>query len=861
MKKLRNLLLLLPIACGLALRPAQAIDHPGLTQPHLADGRFTLLEAGRPDPLLLDPADDSAVQCAAQALRADFGRVSGCEAALLDAPAGPRLIVAGTCDSRWIRQLADAGKIDLSPLAGKREMYLMLTVEHPFDGVGEALVIAGSDRRGAVYGIYELSEQLGVSPWYDWADVPVVQRSDLSIARGCYTAGEPAVRYRGIFLNDEAPCLTSWVYNTYGTRFGDHRFYARVFELLLRLRGNFLWPAMWGWSFYADDPENSRTAREMGIIMGTSHHEPMARNHQEWARKRNEYGPWDYAKNQRTIDRFFREGIERVVGTEDLITIGMRGDGDTPMGGTEGKDHEYQARYDENMRLMQRIFDNQRRIIRQVTGRPAEERPQVWALYKEVQAYYDRGLRPPQDVIMLLSDDNWGDVRRLPDAAERQHPGGWGMYYHVDYVGAPRNSKWLNVTPIQHLWEQMQLTYDYGVDRLWVLNVGDLKPMEYPITLFLNMAWDPKRYDASTLLNHTRAFCAQQFGPEQADEAARILNLACKYAGRITPELLDRHTYNLETGEWRQVTDAYLKLEAEALRQYMTLEAASRDAYFQLILFPVQAMANLYQMYFAQAMNHRCYAANDPEANAWADEVERCFARDAALCRAYNERLAGGKWNGMMTQKHIGYTEWHDNFPADTLPEIFRIEAPAAGGYCFRGEQGYVAIEAEHYYDLQPAPTASWQAIPHVGRTLGGMTLMPYTEPVDGAAIRYRMELPVEPGAEVTLHVVVKSTLAFANRDGHRYAVGFEGAEEQVVNFNGEMNEEPQNIHTRFYPTVARRVIETVVPLRLPGGDEPIRTLVFRPLDPGVVLEKLVVDYGGYQRSYLFMEESPRYRE
>ena len=388
---------------------------------------------------------------------------------------------------------------------------------------------------------------------------------------------------------------------------------------------------------YADDPENSKTAHEMGIIMGTSHHEPMARNHQEWVRKRSEYGAWDYASNQQVIDRFFREGMERAADTEDLITIGMRGDGDTPMGGKEGEDDKYVPRDEENMRLMEKIFRNQRRIIKEVTGKAPEKRPQVWAIYKEVQRYYDMGLRVPDDVIMLLSDDNWGDVRRLPDAKERKHSGGWGMYYHVDYVGAPRNSKWLNVTPVQNMWEQLQLTYSYGVDKLWILNVGDLKPMEYPITLFMNMAWNPERYAAGNLLEYTRAFCAQQFGEEQADEAMRILNLYCKYNGRVTPEMLDKDTYHLASGEWRQVADEYVKLEAEALRQYLILEAAYRDAYRQLILFPVQAMANLYEMYYAQAMNHKLYQENNPQANEWADKVEKAFRRDAELCREYNE--------------------------------------------------------------------------------------------------------------------------------------------------------------------------------------------------------------------------------
>ena len=583
-----------------------------------------------------------------------------------------------------------------------------------------------------------------MSPWYDWADVPVVQRKNLYIQRGEYTAGEPAVKYRGIFLNDEAPCLTGWVKHTYGTNYGDHRFYARVFELILRLRGNFMWPAMWAWSFYADDPENSKTAHDMGIIMGTSHHEPMARNHQEWARKRKQYGVWDYATNQKVLDRFFREGIERVKDTEDLITIGMRGDGDAPMGGKEGADHEYVNRDEYNMNLLKKVIKNQRKIIKDVTGRPADERPQVWAIYKEVQRFYDMGLRVPDDVIMLLCDDNWGNVRRLPNAEERKRPGGWGMYYHVDYVGAPRNSKWLNVTPIQNMWEQLQLTYDYGVDKLWILNVGDLKPMEYPITLFLDMAWNPKRYTADNLLEHPRGFCARQFGEEQADEAARILNLYSKYNGRVTPEMLDCHTYNIETGEWKQVADEYRKLEADALRQYLSLPQEYHDAYKQLILFPVQAMANLYEMYYAQAMNHKLYKENNPQANFWADKVVQTFKFDSLLCDDYNNVMSGGKWKNMMAQKHIGYTSWNDNFRANIMPEVFRIENPERqkGGYVFTGKYGVVSMEAEHYFEANPSASADWQVIPYLGRTLSGVALMPYTEGVEGASLLYKMALP-----------------------------------------------------------------------------------------------------------------------
>lgn len=856
MKKFRLLLPTLVLLLS-SYPDVSAIDHPGAVLPVIGPERFSLVSNGVPVRIVISSSDDSAVLHAAENLCEDFSRVTGTRPEVSDSPGSGQAIIIGTLDSPVIRAVASRGELEAASLEGCLEKYLIQTVSNPCEGVSEALVITGSDRRGVVYGIYELSEQIGVSPWYDWADVPVQRRENLSIARGSYTAGEPAVRYRGIFLNDEAPCLTGWVKHTYGTDYGDHRFYERVFELILRLRGNFLWPAMWGWAFYADDPLNSRTADDMGVIIGTSHHEPMARNHQEWARNRDEYGVWDYASNKKVIDRFFREGIERAADTEDLITIGMRGDGDTAMGGKEGHDDEFVPDYGYMISLMKKIVDNQRRIIRSVTGKPADKTPQVWALYKEVQTLYDKGLRVPDDVIMLLSDDNWGDVRRLPDAEERKHPGGWGMYYHVDYVGAPRNSKWLNITPVQNLWEQMQLTYDYGVDRLWVLNVGDLKPMEYPITLFLDMAWNPTRFNASNLKEHTVSFCRQQFGEEHAEEAARILNLYSKYNGRVTPEMLDLNTYNLETGEWKQVSDEYIKLEAEALRQYLALPEDCRDAYFQLILFPVQAMANLYEMYYAQAMNHSLYAAGDPAANEWADKVEACFERDKFLTGQYNNEIAGGKWKNMMIQKHIGYTIWNDDFPADILPEVYRIDVSdvLTEGYVFKESDGYISIEAPHIYSSSPSADASWTLIPDMGRTLGALALMPYTSPVDGSSLTYRMEIPSDVKT-VTLHVVTKSTLAFHDADGHSYRAGFKGSSAVERCFNNDLNENPENIYSVYYPTVAGRVAVEKIELTVPERPDGMVELVVEPLDPGIVFEKFVVDWGGYRPSYLFGKES-----
>ena len=809
-----------------------------------SDG-FVWIQNGKACPILTDEKEDKGVLRAINNLKKDATEVTGATPTIIQNPKGKKMLVIGTIEqSRWIQSLVASGKIEAKELEDQREKYIIQTIAQPFEGVDEAIIIAGSDKRGAIYGVYELSRQMGVSPWYYWADVPIQKHTTISIKKGKYTDGEPAVKYRGIFLNDEWPCLGNWASDTFGGF--NSKFYEKVFELVLRLKGNFMWPAMWNSAFYDDDPMNGPLADEMGIVMSTSHHEPMGLAQQDW--KRRGTGAWNYQTNGQVLRDFWQSGMERCKDWESIITIGMRGDGDEAMSA------------ETNTALLEKIVKDQRKIIEKVTKKKAKETPQVWALYKEVQLLYEKGLRVPDDVIILLSDDNWGDVRRLPNAEERKHPGGWGMYYHVDYVGAPRNTKWLNVSPIQHVWEQLQLTYSYGVDKLWVLNVGDLKPMEYPISLFMDMAWNPNQYTADNLLEHARAFCAQQFGEEQADEAMRILNLYSKYNGRVTPEMLNSRTYNIENGEWKQVSDEYLKLEAEALRQYLTLKPEYKDAYKQLILFPVQAMANLYEMYYAQAMNHKLYKENNPKANEWADKVEATFKRDAELCHDFNHHMANGKWNGMMTQKHIGYTSWNDNFPADKLPEIHRINDTTPGGYVFEAKDKVVVMEAEHYYKAEAAPATQWTTIPYMGRTLSGVALMPYTQSTDNATLAYKLNVPKDV-KQVTVHVIVKSTLPFHDPAGHSYTVGFKGNESKEINFNANLNEEPENIYSIYYPTVAGRVVESKATLSIENKEDGLQTLYLKPLDPGIVFQKIIVDFGGYQKSHLFMNESPCRRE
>ncbi|MBP5683286.1 MAG: glycosyl hydrolase 115 family protein [Bacteroidales bacterium] len=796
------------------------------------------------------------VKIAARNLQEDIYEVTGRRPELNNQNATYKLVVGTIGKSKAIDSFIKKQKLDVSKVKGQWESGMIVQTD------GNTIHVLGADKRGTIFAIYDISRSIGVSPWKFWADVPTVKHDYVAIiAQNPVVFPSPKVKYRGIFLNDEAPCLSTWVNNTFPdskcptanpdlAKGMNSHFYAKVFELLLRLKANFMWPAMWGNAFYADDSNNSKTADEMGIVMGTSHHEPMARNHQEWARARGANGAWDYNTNQEVIDKFFREGIRRSKDNEDLITIGMRGDGDTPLGGREGHDDEYVMALEQNKRLMERLFDNQRKIIAQETGKPASQRPQVWALYKEVQDYYDAGLRVPDDVTILVSDDNWGDIRRVPD---HQRAGGWGIYYHVDYVGAPRNSKWLNITQTQQMFEQLSLAYDFGIERLWVLNVGDLKPMEYPIQLFCDMAYEPKTYNLQNVTTHTEKFFESVVGADYAKEAARIYNRNCQFMARVTPEMLDSYTYNVKTGEFKQVADEYARLETEALRLWLLLPEKYKDAYFQLILFPVQAMANLYDIYYAQAMNRYCAANNDPDANYWSDRVSECFKRDSILCAQYNTGIANGKWNGMMIQKHIGYRMWNDNFPHDMLPPTKRV-AEGQGGYVFEPGNGFVAMEAEHYYAAKADGDVKWEVYPYYGRTRSAVALTPYTKSVGNSSLTYRFKLPAGYADSVKVHVIVKSTLDFKNVGGHVCAISIDGGDVKTVNFNADLLDKQPYQYTTFYPTIARRVVEKVASFKVDKSD--IHELTLTPKHSGIVFEKIVVDFGGYQQEYLFGKES-----
>jgi Glycosyl hydrolase family 115/Gylcosyl hydrolase family 115 C-terminal domain len=933
---------------------------------------FPIVAGSRATAIYVGEKDHWLVQKAASFLQQDIEMVTGHRPEIVHAlpMTAENLIIIGSLDrSSLIGSLNADNKLHAADLKGKWEAFSLQVIDNPAKGIGRALVITGSDRRGTAYGVFTLSREIGVSPWYWWADVPVKKKTQLYIRDSTQTYGPPAVRYRGIFINDEAPAFSGWTKEKFGGV--NHQVYEKIFELLLRLKANYCWPAMWGNAFNDDDTLNPILADKYGIVMGTSHHEPMLRAQQEW--KRYGSGPWNYSTNADTLNAFWKKGIQHMGSHESIVTIGMRGDGDKPM--TEGS----------NIELLEKIVTDQRNIIKDVTGKDPSAIPQLWALYKEVQDYYDKGMRVPDDVTLLLCDDNWGNIRKLPKAGEKPRGGGYGIYYHFDYVGGPRNYKWLNTNPISRIWEQMHLAWQYGVDRIWIVNVGDLKPMEFPIEFFLDYAWDPSRWPASRLDEYTRQWATKQFGASHADAIADILTKYTRYNGRRKPELLSPDTYSLiDYREAENVVADYNRLAARADSVYTLLPADYRNAYYQLVLFPVKACANLNELYVTTAKN-RLYAAQGRAAtNQLADRARRCFAEDSALSHYYNTIMAGGKWDHMMDQTHIGYTYWqqpplnkmpdtktidlsqsnsstwgiaiegstswwpHDKDSAAILPpfdsyrershyiEIFNrdrakfsysircgvpwlhiaaesgiidlqeriwvtvdwqkaptgrqlvpititvaganpviitaiVQKPDSkalfgdqpigqdsdiGAFCFIEASGYISMEAAHYNRAVGTTAITWQTIPGLGRTLSGIEASPITSPPqtpggNGPRLEYRFYL--EDTGLVKANAYFSPTLDFSGTGQLRYAISLDDDPPQIMNLAENANE--RGVWDRW---VSDNIIIRTSEHRVakPG----MHVLKYWLVDPGVVLQKIVVDAGGERPSYLGPPETDYFK-
>ncbi len=583
------------------------------------------------------------------------------------------------------------------------------------------------------------------------------------------------------------------------------------------------------------------------------------RAHDEW--RRYGTGKWNYDSNELRLQQFWKAGMQRAT-NEKIVSIGMRGDGDEPMSRETAT------------ALLERIVKDQRTIIEDVTGKPAAQTPQLWALYKEVQDYYDKGMRVPDDVTLLLCDDNWGNIRKLPKLNEKTRKGGYGIYYHFDYVGGPRNYKWLNTNPLPRIWEQMHLAYEYKAREIWIVNVGDIKPMEFPISFFLDYAWNPDKIGPADLQAYSENWAAAQFGKQHAKTIARILATYAKYNARRKPELLDAGTYSLANNEWETVVNEYNSLlqEAEAINN--TLPATYKDAYFQLVLHPVKACANLNELYYYVALNKEAYSKKWAEANLYADKVKQLYSNDSLITEQYH-RLNNGKWNHMMSQTHIGYTYWQQpvrqKIPelryvsADSVlqktaagePDVQRAAVPAGvkGNVFYQEEKTGISIAADHYTRIINSGAVKWQVLPDHGRRGSAVTAFPVTAPAQKPAgnsphLEYEIYTYSEGGFYInTYH---SPTLNFHNTaEGLQYAISVDDEAPQIISINKEDKNSISGIWNKW---VAENSIikSSTHKINKPGR----HTIKYWMVNPGLVLQQIVVDFGDTDKSYLGPSET-----
>ena len=668
--------------------------------------QFVKFSAPQQDALLLTGSNDTirysqndwkGVKMAVENLRNDLRAVTGSDKA--------PVVVATVGKSELAKKYARECK----QLKGKWEKFLIFT-DHG------RLVVLGSDKRGTIYGIYELSRQIGVSPWYWMADAPISRHDKIYVVPGTYTDGEPKVKYRGIFINDEWPSFGGWCTNKFGGI--NSKAYRHIFELLLRLKANYFWPAMWATNFNEDDPESPRLADEMGIVMGTSHHEPMMRSHREYLKRKDEVGPWNYATNPDRLDKFFMDGMKRNAKYENLVTIGMRGDGDVAM--SNGDDAE-------NIKTLGKVIEAQRRIIGEAYGKPASKVPQLWAIFTEVQRYYDAGFTVPDDVTLLFCDNNWGYIRRKGTAEERKRKGGLGLYYHIDMNGGPWNDRWVNTTTIPKLREQLHEAYASGIDRIWIINVGDLKPKEVPIDFIMNYAWNPDAVKPGDEQPWLERFAGSIFGEENASEVADLIAKYSKYNLLRKPEvqipgIFNEHEMLVTSQRWQSLAQRAENLRAKLPEQM-------QDAYYQLVYYPVVASANVAEIYNHATMGDSL-------------GIEAMLQKDAELSAYYNNVMAGGKWKGMMSDNHIGYTQWSipdKNYNPMTLG--FKVEHPLNAS----ASTTQIAIPAYQYARISEGKQAKWMFLPDLGRgkgCMGSSNVMAKSQTDgQGASLEYDFEL------------------------------------------------------------------------------------------------------------------------
>lgn len=612
--------------------------------------------------IYFDEGDHDVVGISARDFADDVQRVTGVRPSVsssLDELTGTAVIVGTLGDSAGVEASLPASDVNTASLAEKQESFVITTIQTPISSVDSCVLIVGSDRRGTAYGVYELSKRIGVSPWYWWADVAPTERESLAVEATTYREGPPSVTYRGIFLNDEDFGLRPWASDTFAPDEAADRpglgpkTYARIFELLLRLKANTIWPAMHPntKAFYRY-PENADVAAKYAIVVGTSHCEPMHRNNvDEWE---DAFGEWSYATNGERIRNYWRTRVENVADYENIFTLGMRGIHDSGMPGGDTREGRIE--------LLQRVLDDQREMLADTQNRPVEEIPQVFCPYKELLDLYRGGLDVPEDVCLMWPNDSHGYIRELPTETERERAGGSGIYYHLSYWGRPHDYLWLSSVPPGLVKTEMGKAYDAGAREYWIVNVGDIKPTEKEMEYFLDLAWDTEGVRSESVSTWMKHWATREFGEAHAGEVAQILADYYRLSRARKPEHMGWSTVYPNTepddpafsfthagDEARRRTEAFRQLVDRAESVYEALPRVRRASFYQLVLYQIRCAAAMSEK-FLHAARNRLYAGQGrTTANRYAELTESAQDRIEAETQYYNEDLVGGKWKEMMS--------------------------------------------------------------------------------------------------------------------------------------------------------------------------------------------------------------------
>jgi hypothetical protein len=800
--------------------PAAADPAANLVTDRPARGALAIAANGSAAHVLYDPADHAVVVHAANGLARDITAVTGIATAAAAAssppPAGttPPIILGTLGRNALIDRLVRTGQLDARRLTGAWESFVIAVVRRPAPGVPVALVIAGSDRRGTAFGAYELSEAIGVSPWHWWADVPARRRAALYVAPGTHRFGPPSVRSRGIFLNDEDWGLHPWAARTFEPEHGGigARTYERLFDLMLRLKANTLWPAMHHVSApFNRDPAHAKLADEYAIVMGSSHAEPMLRdNVGEWTDAPDRF---NYATNRAGVSRYWEERVRTNARFESLWTLGMRGIHDSGIVGADTTDGK--------IALLSQVFADQRAMLATHVSPAVERVPQMFVPYKEVLDLYRAGLKVPGDVTLVWPDDNFGYIRQFPDASERQRPGGSGVYYHLSYLGAPLSYLWLGTTPPALIRSEMGRAWDHGARTIWIANVGDVKPAEIGITAFLAMAWNVDAARAQSQRDFLADWAGRSFGPAVA---APIADLMDRWY-RLNLERRPEHLHYGQPGQRPRPSllapaaiDARLAtfdaLVADVDRIEPGIAADARDAFFELVAYPVRAAAAANRRYFS-AERYAAWADGRPrDARRAAADAIAADAVVKALTRRFNEDIAGGKW------RHIIAEEPADNqWPGYRLPPV-ALPAPGLADASVPAPPPTRAATTL-VVEAESVAAKGWRLVPGLGRGGGAMLATG-----DGASIGYTFDT-TRPG---TLAVQLVPTFPGTARTDFRLTVTLDGTPRTIA--------VPRRVGDAAWSAgVLDNLLSVAVGPLAPGRH---RLTIATP-DEGVTLDRLIV--------------------